>query len=77
MELLYTTLKWPVISLLITGGLHFTVEAFWPVASAANQVRADTDPPSKPASATSTEAVAGDHDHSAFATASNALSRNR
>ena len=25
-----TTLKWPVISLLITGGLHFTLEAVWP-----------------------------------------------
>jgi hypothetical protein len=30
MDLLYKTLKWPVISLLITGGLHFTVEAIWP-----------------------------------------------
>lgn len=30
MELLYKTLKWPVISLLITGGLHFTSEAIWP-----------------------------------------------
>ena len=25
-----TTLKWPVISLLLTGGLHFTLEAVWP-----------------------------------------------
>jgi hypothetical protein len=24
------TLKWPVVSLLITGGLHFTLEAVWP-----------------------------------------------
>lgn len=30
MELLYRTLKWPVVSLLITGGLHFTLEAVWP-----------------------------------------------
>jgi hypothetical protein len=30
MELLLNTLKWPVISLLITGGLHFTLEAIWP-----------------------------------------------
>jgi len=30
MELLYKTLKWPAISLLITGGLHFTMEAIWP-----------------------------------------------
>jgi hypothetical protein len=30
MDLLYRTLKWPVISLLITGGVHFTVEAIWP-----------------------------------------------
>ena len=30
MELLYKTLKWPVIGLLITGGLHFTAEAIWP-----------------------------------------------
>jgi hypothetical protein len=30
MELLYKTLKWPVLSLLITGGFHFTVEAIWP-----------------------------------------------
>jgi hypothetical protein len=30
MQLFYTTLKWPVISLLVTGGLHFTIEAIWP-----------------------------------------------
>ena len=30
MALLLKTLKWPVISLLITGGLHFTIEAIWP-----------------------------------------------
>ena len=30
MALLYRTLKWPVVSLLITGGLHFTIEAVWP-----------------------------------------------
>ena len=24
------TLKWPVASLLLTGGLHFTLEAVWP-----------------------------------------------
>lgn len=30
MDLLYKTLKWPVVSLLITGGLHFTLEAIWP-----------------------------------------------
>jgi len=30
MKLLMNTLKWPVISLLITGGLHFTIEAIWP-----------------------------------------------
>ena len=30
MELLYRTLKWPVISLLITGGFHFAIEAVWP-----------------------------------------------
>jgi len=30
MELLYKTLKWPVISLLITGGVHFSIEAIWP-----------------------------------------------
>ncbi len=30
MELLYRTLKWPVIGLFITGGLHFTAEAIWP-----------------------------------------------
>ncbi|HEX2697551.1 MAG TPA: hypothetical protein VHM28_07575 [Anaerolineales bacterium] len=28
--MLVKTLKWPVISLLITGGLHFTMEAIWP-----------------------------------------------
>ncbi len=30
MELLYKTLKWPVISLLVTGSFHFTIEAIWP-----------------------------------------------
>jgi hypothetical protein len=30
MDLLYKTLKWPVVSLLITGGFHFIVEAIWP-----------------------------------------------
>lgn len=30
MELLYKTLKWPIISLLFTGGLHFSIEAIWP-----------------------------------------------
>lgn len=30
MQLLYRTLKWPLISLLITGGAHFTIEAIWP-----------------------------------------------
>jgi hypothetical protein len=30
MDLLYKSLKWPVISLLITGGSHFTIEAIWP-----------------------------------------------
>ena len=30
MDLLYKTLRWPVIGLLITGGLHFTMEAIWP-----------------------------------------------
>jgi hypothetical protein len=30
MELFYKTLKWPVISLLITGAFHFTIEAIWP-----------------------------------------------
>jgi hypothetical protein len=30
MNALYSTLKWPVISLLITGGLHFTLEAIRP-----------------------------------------------
>ena len=29
-ELFYRTLKWPVISLLITGAAHFTLEAIWP-----------------------------------------------
>jgi hypothetical protein len=29
-DLLYRTLKWPVISLLITGATHFTLEAIWP-----------------------------------------------
>ena len=29
-DLLYRTLKWPVISLLITGAAHFTLEAIWP-----------------------------------------------
>ena len=30
MERFYETLKWPVISLLITGALHFSAEAIWP-----------------------------------------------
>lgn len=30
MALLYNTLRWPVIGLLITGGFHFTIEAIWP-----------------------------------------------
>ena len=30
MALLYGTLKWPVIGLLITGGAHFMLEAIWP-----------------------------------------------
>jgi hypothetical protein len=30
MELLYKTLRWPVVSLLITGAFHFTIEAIWP-----------------------------------------------
>jgi hypothetical protein len=30
MDLLYRTLKWPVISLLITGATHFMLEAIWP-----------------------------------------------
>jgi hypothetical protein len=30
MDLLYKTLKWPVVSLLITGGFHFIIEAIWP-----------------------------------------------
>jgi hypothetical protein len=28
--LLYGTLKWPVVSLLLTGALHFTLEGIWP-----------------------------------------------
>ncbi len=28
--MLSKTLKWPVISLLITGGFHFIIEATWP-----------------------------------------------
>jgi hypothetical protein len=28
--MLIKTLKWPVISLLITGATHFTLEAIWP-----------------------------------------------
>jgi len=28
--MLVKTLKWPVISLLITGGFHFVIEAIWP-----------------------------------------------
>jgi hypothetical protein len=28
--MLLKTLKWPVISLLITGGFHFSIEAIWP-----------------------------------------------
>jgi len=30
MNLLYRTLKWPVIGLAITGALHFSMEAIWP-----------------------------------------------
>lgn len=30
METLLKTLKWPAISLLITGGFHFIIEAIWP-----------------------------------------------
>lgn len=30
MDLFYRTLKWPVISLLITGATHFLLEAIWP-----------------------------------------------
>jgi hypothetical protein len=30
MDLFYRTLKWPVISLLITGAAHFALEAIWP-----------------------------------------------
>jgi hypothetical protein len=29
-DLLYRTLKWPIISLLITGATHFMLEAIWP-----------------------------------------------
>ena len=29
-DILWRTLTWPVVSLLITGGLHFTLEAIWP-----------------------------------------------
>jgi|GEM_PF-2968020 len=28
--MLVKTLKWPVLSLLITGGFHFIIEAVWP-----------------------------------------------
>lgn len=28
--MLIKTLRWPIISLLITGGVHFAVEAMWP-----------------------------------------------
>jgi hypothetical protein len=28
--MLVKTLKWPVVSLLITGGFHFIIEAIWP-----------------------------------------------
>ena len=28
--MLYKTLKWPVISVLITGSFHFCIEAVWP-----------------------------------------------
>jgi len=30
MDLFVRTLRWPVISLLITGATHFTLEAIWP-----------------------------------------------
>ena len=30
MQLIVGVLMWPVVSLLITGGLHFTAEAVWP-----------------------------------------------
>lgn len=30
MQLAWRILKWPVISLVITGALHFTLEAIWP-----------------------------------------------
>ena len=33
MDLFYKALKWPVISLLITGAAHFTLEAIWQVLS--------------------------------------------
>ena len=29
-DLFYGTLKWPVIGLLITGAIHFLLEAIWP-----------------------------------------------
>jgi hypothetical protein len=29
-DLLYRTLQWPVVSLLITGATHFMLEAIWP-----------------------------------------------
>lgn len=29
-QMLVAILKWPVVSLLITGALHFTIEAVWP-----------------------------------------------
>ena len=28
--MLIKTLKWPVVSLLLTGGFHFIIEAIWP-----------------------------------------------
>ncbi|HLA16193.1 MAG TPA: hypothetical protein VJZ72_04765 [Candidatus Limnocylindrales bacterium] len=34
MQLFYRILLWPVVSLLITGGLHFGLEAIWPDLSA-------------------------------------------
>lgn len=30
MDLFYRTLKWPVVSLLITGAAHFALETIWP-----------------------------------------------
>ncbi len=30
MDIFYRTLKWPVISLLLTGATHFALEAIWP-----------------------------------------------